>query len=786
MLQLKNIKKRYELIENNVEALKGVTFNFRKSEFVSILGPSGCGKTTLLNIIGGLDRYTEGDLIINGVSTKEYKDKDWDFYRNNTIGFVFQNYNLIMHQSVLKNVELALTLSGVSKLERRKRAIEALEKVGLHDHLLKKPSQLSGGQMQRVAIARALVNNPTVILADEPTGALDSETSRQIMDLMEEISKDRLIIMVTHNAELADEYSNRIIRLLDGQVVSDSNPYSDEELEKDLAKQSEFEVDATEDNTKKKDKKNKTSMSFWTALNLSFDNLKTKKARTILTSFAGSIGIIGIALVLAISTGFQGYINNMQEDTMSSYPISITESTFDFNQLMDMSRQEEVSGTDTEFAVNGVVASLSNTRVSNKITQEYIDEVIEPLRSEEFVNDILLDYPINLNVYNKRNIGGQDRFVRAYTNYASTNLWSQMFNNVDVLNEQYELLGDSVIPNSADEIAVVVDSKNRISDMTLLALGMNTQGVTSVNIDTLLGMELKLLSNNDIYTFNTDRFVPNLVNQSIYDNGTTLKITAVLKAKSEMDMTSIMGGVYYHNSLIENVITSATSSDIVEWQLSNPTIDPFTGVAYNQEDAEELKNDTLKSLNYLSTPSEIRIYAVDFAGKKSVTEILDAYNRDKDDADKIQYSDSMAFMLDTMTTVVDTISYVLIAFISISLIVSSIMIGIITYISVLERTKEIGILRSIGARKKDISRVFNAETLIVGFISGFLGVFITLLLSVPINIIVSGLTGISTIANLSIVSAVILITISMVLTLIAGLIPARIATKKDPVEALRQ
>ncbi len=791
MLQLRDIKKHYELAENKVEALKGVTFNFRKSEFVSILGPSGCGKTTLLNIIGGLDRYTEGDLIIDGVSTKEYKDKDWDNYRNKTIGFVFQSYNLIMHQSVLKNVELALTLSGVNKTERRNRAIKALEDVGLKEQIFKKPTQLSGGQMQRVAIARALVNNPSVILADEPTGALDTETSRQIMDLMEEISKDRLIIMVTHNAELAKEYSTRIIKLLDGKVISDSNPYSDEELNKDFEalKKEEVSEDEKQEGELKEKKKNKTSMSYLTALNLSFDNLKTKKARTILTSFAGSIGIIGIALVLAISSGFQSYINNMQEETLTSYPITINQSTYDLNQLLTIVQDSQQSGTEEEFLVNSIMANMNQAVVSNNLTQKYIDEVIEPLRDEDFVNDILIDYDLNLSLYNKRTIEDQTRYVRGYSSYGSNSLWTQMLNNSELLLDQYELVGDSKLPTKYDEIAVVVDSNYRISDLTLVALGLQSDNLSKIKLDTLLNMELKLISNNGLYTYQDGRFRINIVNEDVYQAGTTFKITAVLKAKSETDVASLMGGVYYHTDLINTVIESAKTSDIVEWQLANPTLNPLTGSAYIEEDLDSIEQqrlDMLASLNYLTSPSKIRIFAVDFEGKTKVTDALDAYNEGKQDEDQVRYTDSMALVVNTMNTIVDVISYVLIAFISISLVVSSIMIGIITYISVLERTKEIGILRAIGARKKDISRVFNAETLIVGFTSGLLGVFITLILSVPINIVVSGLTGINNIANLSALSAIILIAISMLLTLIAGLIPAKVATKKDPVEALRQ
>ena len=778
MLQLKEITKRYEMIENNVEALKGISVNFRRGEFVSILGPSGCGKTTLLNIVGGLDRYTSGDLVINGVSTKEYKDKDWDFYRNNTIGFVFQSYNLIMHQTVLKNVELAMTLSGVSKSECKRRAISALEKVGLKEHLLKKPSQLSGGQMQRVAIARALVNNPAIILADEPTGALDSETSRQIMDLMEDISKDRLVIMVTHNKELAEEYSTRVINLLDGKVTSDTNPYSDEEFAKDVA----IKVDDV-DKPKTKDK---TSMSLATALSLSFDNLKTKKARTFLTAFAGSIGIIGIALVLAISSGFSGYISSMQQDTLSSYPIVVAESTYDMTQLM--SQGDNISsGSDTEFVVNPIMSNMNKAVINNNITKDYIDNVITPLKDKEFVSDVLIDYEFDLNVYNQRNIDNSVKYVKAYSYAKGNYLWAQMMNNTELVLDAYELIGESKLPNTSNEIAVVVDSEYRISDLTLIALGLDST-VEKISLDNLLGLELKLIDNNDLYTLNGDRFARNVVDETVYNAGETIKVTAVLKAKSNTDMNSVVSGVMYHNSLVDKVLSNAKNSEIVSWQLANPTLNPFSGNAYVETDTtvQEQRLNMLKSFNYFETPNKIRIFPVDFKSKQEITKVLDEYNADKSDSEKIVYTDSMALMVDTLNTVVDTITYVLVAFISVSLVVSSIMVGIITYLRVLERTQEIGILRSIGARKKDISRVFNAETLIVGFASGLLGVFITLILSVPINIVVSALTGISNIANLSIISAIALIAVSMLLTFIAGLIPAKMATKKDPVEALRQ
>ena len=778
MLKLKDVTKRYEMIENNVDALKGISINFRRSEFVSILGPSGCGKTTLLNIIGGLDRYTSGDLIINGVSTRDYKDKDWDFYRNNTIGFVFQSYNLIMHQTILKNIELAMTLSGVSRSECKKRAINALEKVGLKEHLLKKPSQLSGGQMQRVAIARALVNNPSIILADEPTGALDSETSRQIMDLMEDIGKNHLVIMVTHNKELAEEYSTRVINLLDGKVINDTNPYSDEDFSKDFAIKDE-DID-------KQKAKDKTSMSFATALSLSFDNLKTKKARTFLTSFAGSIGIIGIALVLAISSGFSGYINTMQQDTLSSYPIVIAESTYDVTQLMSQGNNI-LSGSDSEFVVNPIMSNMSKAIVNNNITKDYIDNVIIPLKGEDFVSDILIDYEFDLNVYNQRGNNDGVKYVKAYSYAKGSCFWTQMTNKTELILDTYELIGDSKLPNSANEIAVVVDSEYRISDLTLIALGLDSS-VGKIGINSLLGLELKLIDNNNLYSKNGDRFTRNIVDEVIYNTGDTIKVTAVLRAKSDTDMNSVISGVMYHNSLVDKVLASAKNSDIVTWQLKNPTINPFSGDAYVEDDTtvQEQETSTLKSLNYFETPNQIRIFPVDFKSKEDVIKVLDEYNEDRLDSEKIVYTDSIALMVNTLNTVVDTITYVLIAFISISLVVSSIMIGIITYISVLERTKEIGILRSIGARKKDISRVFNAETLIVGFASGLLGVFITLLISVPINIIVGALTGISNVANLSVFSAIVLIVVSMLLTLIAGLIPAKMATKKDPVEALRQ
>ena len=808
MLRLKNIKKNYCLgNKDQVEALKGINIDFRKSEFVSILGPSGCGKTTLLNIIGGLDDYTDGDLIINNKSTKKFKDKDFDSYRNHQIGFIFQSYNLITHQSVLANVELALTLSGVSKKERRKRAIEALEKVGLKDQINKKPNQLSGGQMQRVAIARALVNNPEIILADEPTGALDSKTSIQIMDLLKEISHDKLIIMVTHNEELANTYSSRIIKLLDGNIIGDSNPYNiDDDIQSDY-------------------KPKKISMNFLTALSLSFNNLLTKKGRTILTSFAGSIGIIGIALILSLSSGVNNYIEKVEEDALSSYPLVVEKTSFDANELMNslMGLTEKEEYNDSKIHSNDILVDMLSTMTKGIQTNNLKDFKTFIDKNNE-LNDLTLDikysYHVNLNVYKEENdkvikVNPSDLFsnmMQSDTNQISSmtgyNTFSEMIDNRELLESQYELLAGSW-PKNDTELVLIVDENNEISDFVLYTLGIKDQSEieeimakvmkgesvestpSSYTYDELLNLEYKLVLPTDYYKKEDNYYkqieTENELKQIVHD-GISLKIVGIIKASEESTTTSINGSIGYQAGLIKRVVDLINQSEIVKTQKNNPNINIFTGLEFDSLSSYDMNLQVLNVYD-LNNPSSISFYAKDFDSKERIIEIIDEYNEQEKNNNKnenvIRYTDLVGTMIGSVSSIVNTISYVLIAFVTISLVVSSIMIGIITYISVIERTKEIGILRAIGASKKDISRVFNAETIIVGLVSGLMGILITILLNIPINIIIKNITGISNISKLPIIGAIILVIISMILTLIAGLIPSRVASKKDPVEALR-
>lgn len=875
MLQLKGITKNYTAGDTEVHALKGIDIRFRKSEFVSILGPSGCGKTTMLNIIGGLDRYTDGDLIIGGRSTKEFKDKDWDSYRNHKIGFVFQNYNLIPHQTVLANVELALTLSGVSKAERRKRAAEALAKVGLKDQLHKKPNQMSGGQMQRVAIARALVNDPDIILADEPTGALDSETSVSIMNLLRDISDEKLIIMVTHNAELARQYSSRIIKLLDGRVIDDSAPYEGDSVQ-------------TSPVTKTTGK-SKVSMSFGTALSLSFKNLLTKKGRTFLTSFAGSIGIIGIALILSLSNGFQAYINKVQEDTISTYPITIEDENMDMTSLMETmlgKSSEDVKQEDGKIYTNPILGDMINSMMAEVKTNS-LGELKTYFESSEcnindYVTDIQYGYDTDLNIYladtsnglNKVNPSTMMEDIMGVSqessgtssmmsSYSSSNLWTQMIDNKDLLDSQYNVIAGRW-PQNYNEVVLVVSKDATITDVAQYALGLKNSSElknimtelgsgkqidsesTGYTYDELLGLTYKLVLSSDYYRYDEtnkrwedkssdEEYVKELVN-----NGTEIKIVGIIQPDEDAVATSITGSIGYTKDLVDYVISETSKSDIVKAQLADDKTDVFTGLpfAVNEDELENITIDDVKAyiatlpeaeqqaaqmyltmmtdeqivdvfksqlqtksgstykdnmvkLGYAdeSKPTSINIYAKDFESKDAIADIIEEYN-DKVTADgndnlTISYTDYVGLMMSSVSTIVNTISYVLIAFVSISLVVSSIMIGIITYISVLERTKEIGILRSIGASKHDVSNVFNAETMIVGLVSGSLGILITLLLDIPINMVIKHLTGISGVASLPWQGAVILIAISVLLTLVAGLIPAKVASKKDPVIALR-
>lgn len=893
MLELNDIKKDYVSGSTTVSALKGINLRFRDCEFVSILGQSGCGKTTMLNIIGGLDKYTSGDLKINGVSTKNYKDRDWDFYRNNSIGFVFQSYNLIPHQTVLSNVELALTLSGVSKAERKKRAIEALEKVGLGEQIHKKPNQMSGGQMQRVAIARALVNNPDILLADEPTGALDTETSIQIMELLKEISKDRLIIMVTHNPELAKDYSTRIVRLLDGVITDDSNPYSLEDMETDIRAKEAVKVKTSEKKIKKSGKKQKTSMSFFTALSLSFNNLMTKKTRTILTAFAGSIGIIGIAMILSISNGIQLYIDRVQRDTLSSYPITLQAEAIDISSMvssMTGNSDSEEHEDKSKIYSNDIMGDMINTMVkevkSNNLSEfkKYIENGSSDIKS--YVSDIQYSYDVPLNIYMKDTSNGVEQlnpgtmFDSIYGEgatsasssmssgmgmgmFSNSSVWNQLLGNQQVLDEQYDILAGHW-PENFNEVVLVADKNNEVDDYTLYSLGLKdpeevrtlfkkmmvgesyeTEKDISYTFDEILDTEFKLVMPTDMYKYNDvtgtwddyskdDKYMTNVVN-----NGTDIKVCGIIRPNDDAVSTSLSSGIGYTAKLTEYIIEEVKNSEIAKAQLADTSVDVFTGVPFDNDRNTEITMDdvnaymatlspeesaqmqamtsgmsddqilqlfsaslkarttdaTLDSnksklgITDLDTPSQIDIYATDFDSKEKVQNIIKDYNKLQQDDGKeenvINYTDYVGIMMSSVSTIINAISYVLIAFVAISLIVSSIMIGIITYISVLERTKEIGVLRSIGASKKDVSRIFNAETLIEGFVSGALGIVVTLLLCIPANALIKHLTDISNVAQLPIAGGVILIIISMFLTFIAGLIPAKLAAKKDPVVALR-
>ena len=924
MLEIKNIVKDYATGSETVHALKDVSISFRESELVAVLGHSGCGKTTLLNIIGGLDSYTSGDLIINGKSTKQFKNRDWDTYRNHSVGFIFQSYNLIPHQSVLSNVELALTLSGVSKSERRKRAKEALEKVGLGDQIHKRPNQMSGGQMQRVAIARALVNDPDILLADEPTGALDSETSVQIMELIKEIAADRLVIMVTHNPDLAEQYATRIVKLVDGKIKSDSMPFDGNEPPKE----------------KKPKSSKKTSMSFATALALSRNNLLTKKGRTFLTSFAGSIGIIGIALILSLSNGVQQYINSVEHSTLASYPISIQQETMDYTSLMEsMMGRNETNRENREpdlvytndISTEMVKSMLSEIQTNNlKDFKEYLES--NPDNIKDSITEIQYSYSPKLIIYGKdlnENIirvnpstvmeamlgsemsntvtqmgGTYSTMLGGSGNMNATNFWHELLNN-QTTEEQYEVLAGR-LPQSYNEVVFIVNEHNELSDVALYALGLRDQkelsdmmakfmagenieldtGDLTFTYDQLMSMSFRLLTTSDLYKANDKGGYDDMSGDtefmnSVLENAPEIKVVGDVRPDSDSLLSSTnSGGIGYTHSLTEFMIQRTNDSELVKKQLENPKVDVFTGIEFTVDGVEKqpmsqeeafarvmqmmsegqqqklaeivtaslsqeqlaqlaqlppeqqqtalygmatpatisrammtvLTTDQLRELMKLmeepetteatydgnlkklgladlAEPSSISIYAKDFDGKEKITRFIKDYNDQKTadgkTEDVINYTDYIGLMISSVSTIIDSISYILIAFVAISLVVSSIMIGIITYISVLERTKEIGILRAIGASKRDISNVFNAETLIVGFAAGAIGIGVTLLLNIPINIIIEHLTGISGVAQLPWQGGVILVVISMLLTLIAGLFPARIAAKKDPVEALR-
>ena len=897
MLQLKNIVKDYGEGDSKVQALKGVSINFRANEFVSILGHSGCGKTTLLNIVGGLDRYTSGDLIIKGKSTQEYKDRDWDAYRNHSIGFVFQSYNLIMHQTVLQNVELALTLSGVSKSERRRRAKEMLEKVGLGNQLHKKPNQMSGGQMQRVAIARALINDPEILLADEPTGALDTETSVQIMELLKDIAKDRLVIMVTHNPELAERYSTRIVKLLDGEIKDDSMPYSDEEAEKEVYE----ELD-------KKELKSKR-MSYLTALNLSFNNLLTKKGRTLLTAFAGSIGIIGIALILSLSDGFRNYIKSVEEDTLSTYPLEITDESIDMSSMMSMMlgtdlKSDEEHDMDKVYSNNFVggylETMLGEVKINDMVSfKDYIENG-DGSEIKDYTSDIMYTYGITVNAYKSDeeediyqvnpstvfdSIGfgsmAEMQNMGMTGSMNTTNVWSEMISNQELLQSQYDVVAGRW-PENYDEVVMVVTQYNEISDYELYSLGIRdvsemqemmraalkgetkTFDNTSYTYEELLDLTYKVIPSSDFYEYDESEgcYVDksddaDYMREKIAD-GLDIKVVGIVRPNEEATVHSITTTIGYTHALVETLMQMAAESEVGKAQLEDEDTNVFTGYPFGEDldeaarqEAEQQTQDMMAQMGigdmteeelyaYMATlpadelqqfmealtasaesvsnsmslsdlrsaenatydenlvtlgiayeedPKVIRIYPIDFESKEKIIDVIDRYNdmvKANGEEDKeISYTDMVGTMMSSISTIINSISYVLMAFVAISLVVSSIMIGIITYISVLERTKEIGVLRSIGASKKDISRVFNAETIIIGFVAGMIGIGVTIILNIPINAIIHHLAGLTGVAKLPLYGGIILVIISVLLTMIGGLIPSRVASKKDPVEALR-
>ena len=881
MLTLSNIHKEYASGELRVEALKGVSLSFRKNEFVAVLGPSGCGKTTLLNIIGGLDRYTQGDLIIKGRSTREYKDADWDSYRNHSVGFVFQSYNLIPHQTVLSNVELALTLGGVPAKERRRRAVQALERVGLGDQLNKKPNEMSGGQMQRVAIARALVNDPEILLADEPTGALDSETSVQIMDVLKEIASDRLVIMVTHNPELAAQYATRTIRLLDGRVTDDTMPF-----------------DGQDDMAQPPARTGATSMHFGTALHLSLNNLMTKKGRTFMVALAGSIGIIGIALILSLSNGVNEYIKSVEEDTLAQYPLTIESETMNQSTLltamMSASSGKDIPHEEGRVYSSNVMGDLMSAMVSEVNANDlpsfkaYLDGSQE---IADMTSSIAYEYGSTLRIYNRNAVGGVQQVQPSTVIDTMTN--SSMMSNANALasmssmsslsqmtsmynmNVFFELAGASVhrsgsyellaghMPQKYDELLLVVGEDDDISDTTLYTLGLRDQSevqqlfmtlltgstvqteTISYSYDDLLNLTFTLVLPGNLYQEQGDGIYADIsgdeaaMSQAL-DQGVTLHIAGIARSSSNSMISSMMaGGVGYTHELVEYVVSANNETPAVKAQRAHPDTDIFTGINFSggvdMEPSMEMLDTYLNSLpqeqqtavramigmmseerilsmmraemakqktdatyesnlaklnaTNLDTPTQIKIYPIDFESKQRIVDLIEQYNAQMQAAGHeegvIRYTDYVGSLMSSVTTIVDTISFVLIAFVSISLVVSSIMIGIITYISVLERTKEIGILRAMGASKGDVSRVFTAETLIIGLVAGFLGVLVTWLLTFPINALIHHLTQINAAAILPGGAAAILVAISMLLTILAGAIPSRMAAKKDPVVALR-
>ncbi len=915
MLVLKNIVKDYVSGDTTVRALKGIDINFRESEFVAILGPSGCGKTTMLNIIGGLDRYTSGDLFINGKSTKKFTDSDWDTYRNHSIGFIFQSYNLIQHQTVLSNVELALTLSGVSKKERRKRAIEALKKVGLENQINKKPAQMSGGQMQRVAIARALINDPDILLADEPTGALDTETSVQIMELLKEISKDKLIIMVTHNPDLAEEYSNRIIRCLDGEVVGDTNPFEPTEEDK---KEEQKKAKSSKE-------KGKKSMSFASALNLSINNLRTKSARTFLTAFAGSIGIIGIALVIALSNGIQAYIDDIQEDMLLAYPMTVEKQTMDFESIMtsftglatEMAEGAENQETDKIY-VNESMMDMVNAFIS-EATSNNLDnfkKYVEDNQAEfnEVCNDIQYKYSTQLNIYRAdtengvvqvnpstlmnsfamdESMGNMMSSMSSMTQ--SFSVWAELIGDENLMEAQYDVIAGRM-PEKYNEIVLIVDGNNQINDLVVYALGLKDQAkftsdimaalskgeslktsdIKSFSYDEILDMKFRLVLSADYFVKDSETglWSDNSANEyflkELVDKGEEISIVGILKPDEDNTLSIGTGSIGYTRELMDYAIAETAKKEVVKTQLGDTTKDVLTGLEFSNltvndfdladvdlsiidfnyldytpfismaegmdmaevnlmdmgsmfgfDNMTELQkklmegfltdeqvlaikqayvdtlaassslSGTLEKLGYstFESPSSINFYPKSFEDKEQLNKLVDYYNEqvsaDGHEESQIKVTDYIGMLMSSITTIINVVTYVLVAFVAISLVVSSIMIGIITYISVLERTKEIGILRSIGASKKDIARVFNAETAVVGLSAGIIGIISTLILEIPINLLLRYVAHVPAAAALPPIVAVVLVAVSVGLTLVAGLVPSKIAAKKDPVEALR-
>lgn len=764
MLELKNINKSYKTGNFVQHALKNVDLSFRKNEFVAILGPSGSGKTTLLNIIGGLDRYDSGDLIINGKSTKKFKATEWDSYRNNCVGFIFQSYNLISHISVLENVEMALTLSGYKRKNKKEKALEALEKVGLKDHAYKKPNQLSGGQMQRVAIARSLVNDPDIILADEPTGALDSATSVQIMNLIREIAKDKLVIMVTHNPELAKDYANRIIEFKDGEILSDSNPINSEE--ENLGK---VHI-------------RKTVLSYLSAIHLSFNNIKTKKGRTFLTAFAASIGIIGIALILSLSNGFQLQIDKFEKSTLSQMPITISsqamqmdESTLEEQMQTNTDKKDKYPNEKVVKPTESVVEKMIHT---NNITSDYLNYVDSIDKNLLSGISYLKKTGLNLVTVDKDN---------NYKKIDMSNSMSyQLFptrtseKETGVVEDNYDVLAGS-IDSKEMGLILAIDSKNGVDKSLIESLGFDS--TKNISFDDILNKEIKLITNNDYYKQLGANFIPDSNYEKMYnsENSITVKIKAIIRGKEDKEMFTNQAAIYYTGALVDKIISINKESDIVKKQ-EELDYNILTGANF---DETTTKNDVLAYLGADEIPAVIYLYPKDFKSKDKITSYLDKYNKNKKDEDKITYTDMAKLMSSLSSGIMDAITVVLIAFSSISLVVSSIMIAIITYISVLERTKEIGILRALGARAKDITRVFNAETMLIGLCSGILGLVIAYLLTFPANRIIENLSGLASVAKLNPIHALILLLISVSLTVLSGFIPAKMASKKDPVVALR-